>query len=290
MPHANVAPPLPVGLAAEIPSKLLIARHSVPVRATHWVNVVCLTFLLLSGLQIFNAHPSLYWGQYGADDDVSVLAIGAVEDGNDLRGVTRIGSLSVPTTGVLGASDVQGERVQRAFPSWATIPSYTDLSAGRRWHFFFAWLFVLNGLAYLSYGIWAGHFARDLKPTVDQLSPRHLAGEIASHARLRFPKGEEARRYNALQKLAYLAVIFVLLPMMIATGLTMSPGIDAVAPWLLDIFGGRQSARTIHFMAASLILGFVVVHIAMVLLSGAWNNMRSMVTGRYAIDVDRRQP
>src|SRR3954470_6436558 len=271
MSHAKVASPLPVGLPAETPSKLLIARHSVPVRATHWVNVLCLTFLLLSGLQIFNAHPSLYWGQYGADDDVSVLAIGAVEDGDDLRGVTRIGNVSIPTTGVLGASDVQGERVQRAFPSWATIPSYTDLSAGRRWHFFFAWLFVLNGLAYLSYGFWAGHFARDLMPTADQLTPIPLAGEIASHARLRFPKGEEARRYNGLQKLAYLAVIFLLLPMMLATGLTMSPGIDAVAPWLLDLFGGRQSARTIHFFAASLIVGFVGIHIAMVLASGAWN-------------------
>jgi thiosulfate reductase cytochrome b subunit len=288
MSHANYASPPPVDLARETPPKLLITRHSVPVRATHWVNVLCLTFLLLSGLQIFNAHPSLYWGQYGADDDASVLAIGAVEDGDDLRGVTRIGNVSIPTTGVLGASDVQGERVQRAFPSWATIPSYTDLSAGRRWHFFFAWLFVLNGLAYLSYGFWAGHFTCDLKPSADQLTPRHLAGEIASHARLRFPKGEEARRYNALQKLAYLAVIFVLLPMMLATGLTMSPGIDAVAPWLLDLFGGRQSARTIHFFAASLIVGFVGIHIAMVLASGAWNNLRSMVTGRYAIEVDRR--
>jgi thiosulfate reductase cytochrome b subunit len=290
MSNAHVVPPPSVARPAGTPSKLLIARHSVPVRVTHWVNVLCLSFLLLSGLQIFNAHPALYWGQYGADDDASVLAIGAVEDGEDLRGITRIGNISIPTTGVLGASDVQGERVQRAFPSWATIPSYTDLSAGRRWHFFFAWLFVLNGLVYLNYGFWAGHFARDLKPDASQLAPRHLAREVASHARLRFPKGEQARRYNVLQRLAYLSVIFMLLPMMLATGLTMSPGVDAVAPWLLDIFGGRQSARTIHFIAASLILGFVVVHIIMVLASGAWNNMRSMVTGRYAIDLDRSGP
>src|SRR3954453_17159675 len=104
MSHAPVVPPTPVALAVETPSKLLIIRHSVLVRTTHWVNVLCLSFLLLSGLQIFNAHPFLHWGQYGADDDASVLAIGAVEDGDDPSCVTRSRSLSIPTTGVLGAS------------------------------------------------------------------------------------------------------------------------------------------------------------------------------------------
>ena len=253
-------------------------------RVTHWLNVLCLSFLLLSGLQIFNAHPRLYWGQYGADADSPFVAIEAVSDGDDLRGVTRIGPLSIPTTGVLGASDVDGEPTPRAFPTWATIPSYQDLAAGRRWHFFFAWLFVINGLAYLVYGFAAGHFRRDLAPDADQLTPGHLAREIADHARLRFPKGDEARRYNALQKFAYLGVVFLLLPTMVATGLTMSPGFDAVAPWLVDLFGGRQSARTIHFISATLIVAFVLVHVAMVLVSGAFNNLRSMVTGRYAIE------
>ena len=122
------------------------------------------------------------------------------------------------------------------------------------------------------------------------MTPSHLAREIADHARLRFPKGAEARRYNALQKLAYLAVIFGLLPLMVATGLTMSPAFDAIAPWLLDLFGGRQSARTIHFITASLLVAFVAVHIAMVLLSGVFNNMRSMITGRYAIETERPSP
>jgi thiosulfate reductase cytochrome b subunit len=275
--------------ARQRPDKVIIYRHSGIVRITHWINVLCLTFLLLSGLQIFNAHPALYWGQYGANNDPSVLSIDAQEDGETIKGITRIGPFAVTTTGVLGASQSDGELTARAFPDWLTIPSYQDLATGRRWHFFFAWLFVINALVYLSYGIAVGHFRRDLTPTSDQITPRHLAQEIADHVRLRFPKGEEARRYNALQKLAYLAVIFILLPLMIATGLTMSPGFDAIAPWLLDVFGGRQSARTIHFVTASLIVAFVIVHLAMVVLSGPFNNLRSMITGRYAIEPERPQ-
>lgn len=267
--------------------KKLVFRHPLVVRLTHWMNVLCLFILLLSGLQIFNAHPSLYWGKYGADADPAFIDIRAYRDGNAIRGETRIGSLAIPTTGFLGASEYNGELKARAFPSWLTIPSYRDLSTGRRWHFFFAWVFVLNGLAYVLYGIIAGHFRRKLVPNPNELAPSHLAHEIADHARLRFPKGDKARHYNTLQKLAYLSVIFILLPLMVATGLTMSPAMDAAWPWLLDVFGGRQSARTIHFISATLIVGFVVVHVAMVLLSGVWNNLRSMVTGRYAIEVEK---
>lgn len=281
-------------LAADVPRRSrgrLVRRHSALVRVTHWINVVCLTLLLFSGLQIFNAHPALFWGQWGYEDDKAALAIGAVEDGDTIRGVTRIGGLSLTTTGVLGASaGTDGALEERAFPSWLTVPSYQDLSTGRRWHFFFAWVFVLNGFAYLVHGLARGHVRRDLLPSADQLTPRHLLREIADHARLRFPKGEEARRYNALQKLAYLAVIFVLLPGMVATGLTMSPGMDAAFPWLLDLFGGRQSARTLHFITASLLVLFVAVHIAMVVASGPWNNLRSMVTGRYAIRDEEPKP
>lgn len=263
--------------------KVLVYRHSVAVRLTHWINVFCLTFLLLSGLQIFNAHPMLYWGHYGADQDKPFISLGAEEDGDTIKGVTQVGDLSFPTTGVLGASRVDGELTARGFPEWLTIPSYQDLATGRRWHFFFAWLFVVNGVLYLLYGLWAGHFRRDLAPRAEELTPSHLAHEIADHARLRFPKGEAARHYNVLQKLTYCVVIFVLLPLMLLTGLTMSPAFDALVPFLLDVFGGRQSARTIHFITASLLVAFVVVHIAMVLLSGVFNNLRSMITGRYAI-------
>ena len=275
----ETSPPVP-------PAKILIRRHSLVTRLTHWINVLCLSLLLLSGLQIFNAHPSLYWGQYGADADPSWLSISAVEDGDTTQGVLRIGSLSIRTTGVLGVSRDNGDWNERGFPSWITIPSYQDLATGRRWHFFFAWLFVINGFVYLLYGFIAGHFRRDLAPTADEITPSHLKQEIANHARLRFPTGEKARHYNALQKLAYLIVIFLLLPLMIATGLTMSPGIDAGFPFLLDVFGGRQSARSIHFICAWTIVLFVIVHIVMVIVSGLWNNIRSMVTGRYAIEIE----
>lgn len=266
------------------PQTQLIRRHSIATRLTHWLNVLCLSMLLMSGLQVFNAYPSLHWGQYGANEDPSVVQIGSEQVGDRLRGFIRIGSLDLTTTGVLGVSNEQGEVTQRAFPSWITIPSYQDLASGRRWHFFFAWLFVINGLVYLAVGLLSGHFRRDLAPSGEEVTPRHLWHEIIQHARLRFPKGEDARQYNSLQKLTYILVIGILLPLMLFTGLTMSPGIDAGYPFLLDIFGGRQSARLIHFFSAWTIVLFVIVHVAMVVLSGFWNNMRSMVTGRYAIE------
>lgn len=144
-------------------------------------------------------------------------------------------------------------------------------------------MFVINGFVYVLYGLIGRHFRRDLAPTAEDVSPKNLWHEIKDHARLRFPKGEKAKRYNALQKLTYILVIFVLLPLMIGSGLTMSPAMDAGYPLLLDIFGGRQSARGIHFITAWALVAFVIVHVAMVILSGLWNNMRSMVTGRYAI-------
>lgn len=265
------------------PRTISIRRHSVVTRLTHWLNVLCLSFLLLSGLQIFNAHPELYWGHYGADGDPAVLTIGADDKGGEPRGFVRIAGLELPTTGVLGVSNVDGGQVSRAFPSWATIPSFQDLAAGRRWHFFFAWLFAINGIVYLGFSVLSGHFRKDLAPKPHELSPSHLGREVLDHARLRFPKGEEAKHYNSLQKLTYLAVIVVLLPLMVATGLAMSPGIDAAFPVLIEIFGGRQSARTVHFITASALVIFVVVHVAMVVLSGTWNNIRSMITGRYMI-------
>jgi thiosulfate reductase cytochrome b subunit len=281
--QSGVSPPVP-------PGKIYIRRHSIVTRLTHWLNVLCLTLLLMSGMQIFNAHPSLYWGQYGADTDPSWLQIGSVDDGDSIRGALRIGSLTIPTTGLLGASSQEGQLTARAFPAWATIPGYQDLATGRRWHFFFAWLFVINGLLYLLYGFLAGHFRRDLAPSGDEVMPRHIWQEIKEHARLRFPKGEAARHYNVLQKLTYIIVLFILLPLMVATGLTMSPAIDAGYPFLLDIFGGRQTARGIHFITAWSLVLFVIVHVVMVVLSGLWNNIRSMVTGRYAIRTEGPKP
>ena len=260
----------------------VIYRHSGTVRVTHWINALVLLVLLMSGLQIFNAHPALYLGAK-SDFDNPVMAMGAVQDGGALKGVTTIFGYAFPTTGVFGLSrDAESGYEDRGFPWWATLPGHRDLALGRRWHFFFAWLFLLNGLAYLLWSLASGHLRRDLAPSRQEL--KHVGASIAEHARLKFPKGEDAKRYNVLQKLAYLAVALLLLPLMLLTGLTMSPGMDAALPALLDLFGGRQSARTIHFIAATGIVVFVVVHLVMVLLSGVWNNLRSMITGRYVVE------
>ena len=230
-------------------ARQLIRRHGSIVRLTHWANALALLLLLMSGLQIFNAHPALYWGVRS--------------------------TFAEPWLAIKGG-----------FPHWATLPGYKSLGDGRMWHFFFAWAFVVNGLLYLASGVLSGHIRRDLLPTREQLSPRHVWHEIATHARLQFPKGEAARRYNVLQKGAYLAVILLFLPLMLVTGLCMSPGFNAVIPWLPDLLGGRQSARTLHFLSAAVIVAFVVVHLVMVVASGLWNNLRSMIAGRYAIEVE----
>jgi thiosulfate reductase cytochrome b subunit len=260
-----------------------VKRHSLAVRITHWVNVLCLFVLLMSGLQIFNAHSALYFGEI-SDPERAVLTIGA-EGGADgaLTGFTTVGGHKFDTTGFLGLSTgYDGEPERRAFPSWLTWPGYRDLATGRLWHFFFAWAFVLNGLAYLTHSFLTGHVRRDLAPTKPEL--KHIGASITEHLRFRFPKGEEARRYNVLQKLAYLGIIFAVLPVTILAGLTMSPALNAAFPFMLDVFGGRQSARTIHFIGATTIVLFVFVHVFMVLVSGLWNNLRSMITGWYVIE------
>jgi thiosulfate reductase cytochrome b subunit len=260
-------------------------RHGRLLRVTHWINVVCFSLLLLSGLQIFDAHPALYVGN-ASDFNHPTLSIAARQTENGLVGETTILGHSFDTTGVLGLSNEDGQISQRAFPRWITLPSYLDLATGRRWHFFFAWLLVFNGLTYLTWGCASRHFDKVLLPTWRDLG--HIGREILEHLRLRFPRGEAAKRYNVLQQLAYIAVVFVLFPLMILTGLTMSPGVDSAAPQLLTLFDGRQTARLIHFLAASGLVLFVIVHLVMVVLSGAWNNVRSMITGWYDLGVPRK--
>jgi thiosulfate reductase cytochrome b subunit len=257
-------------------------RHKALVRIAHWINALCLAILLMSGLNIFNAHPALYWGN-ASDFGHPLLMLGAYQDdaGQVTRGVTQIGHKEFNTTGVLGASRFQGDLISRGFPSWATLPGGSWLAMARLWHFAFAWLFVLNAFVFFFYGLANGHFIRDILPSRANLA--HLGKEILDHARLRFPHGEEARRYNGLQKLAYSGVIFVLGPLIVLTGLSMSPTMDAAFPLLPALFGGRQAARTIHFLCAFSFLVFFIVHIAMVVLSGTWNNLRSMITGWYVI-------
>jgi thiosulfate reductase cytochrome b subunit len=256
-------------------------RHSWWVRVAHWLNALCLAILLMSGLSIFNAHPALYIGN-GADFAHPALSLTAEQDGDAVTGHTWIGMRQFDTTGILGASKEDGQWTMRGFPSWATLPGPQWLAMGRQWHFAFAWILVINGLLFFAYGVWSGHFRRDLAPTKKDIAD--LPHEIGQHARLKFPHGEAARHYNGLQKLAYGSVIFILGPLIVLTGLTMSPTMDAAFPILPWIFGGRQTARTIHFLCAFSFLGFFLVHIAMVVLSGTWNNLRSMITGWYAID------
>ena len=281
-----VSEPSPVaGTPAAPPRREVIYRHAVVVRATHWINVLSFALLLMSGLCIFNYHPALYWGSYGYRGVPSFASIdSAIDPGSgEPVGVTRIGRWSFVTTGVLGVSyDPERGTVRRAFPVWLTLPR-TDLGAARDWHFLMAWLLVANGAVYLLFGALSGHFRRDLAPAADQLRMRHILGDVRDHIRLRVPRGDAARRYNVLQKLAYLTVVFLLLPVMVLSGLTMSPAVTAALPGLLDLFGGRQSARTIHFLVADLLVLFVLVHVFEVVLAGVVNGMRSMITGRYVI-------
>jgi len=255
----------------------LVQRHRAPTRIWHWLNALSVFVMLMSGLMIFNAHPHLYWGQFGANPDKSWLDI--------YPGHIRIGPLHIPTPGILGVTPHGGRFV--AFPPLVTIPTHYNLAGAREWHFAFAWVLVVPGVIFLLWGIIGRHFRRDLAPSRSELQPRHLLHDISEHARLRFPTGAAALRYNILQKLAYCSVIFVLLPGVILTGLTMSPGMDAAWPWLLQIFGGRASARSIHFLCAMGLAAFILIHLVMVALAGPLNEVRSMVTGRYRLPKER---
>jgi thiosulfate reductase cytochrome b subunit len=226
---------------APVPKR--VYRHRLPVRVMHWINVACLVVLLMSGLNIFNAHPALYWGQ-GSDFGHAWFSI----------------------TG---------------FPGWATIPGNHWLAMARHWHFFFAWLFVVNGLCYLAYTIASRHLSRDLLPTRGEL--RGIGSSIREHLKLHHPTGEAALRYNVLQNLTYLLVIFVLLPLVVLAGFAMSPRLDALLPGWIELLGGRQSARSLHFIAASGLLLFTLVHVFEVIVAGVWNELRSMVTGWYEV-------
>jgi thiosulfate reductase cytochrome b subunit len=260
----------------------LTYRHRLPVRIMHWINVLCLFVLVGSGLQIFVAHPALYWGDASTFAKPAFSLKGQRGPDGAMRGTTQIGSLRFDSTGVLGVSDnMMGKPVARAFPTWATIPGARNLAQGRRWHFFFAWLFVLNGLAYWLWSWRARHLREDLLPTGGEL--RGIGASIVEHAKFHHPTGEAAARYNVLQKLAYLLVIFVLAPGIVLLGLAMSPHMDSVLGWMVDLVGGRQSARTWHFIFCFAFVGFILVHVFMVVVTGPLNQLRAMITGRYRI-------
>lgn len=240
----------------------LVRRHHLFTRAWHWTNVVTVTVMLMSGLMIFNAHPRLYWGHYGAN------------------------AAGHPDPAWLDLSHINGGV---PFPPAVTIPSHYSLADARLWHFAFAWVLAIAFTLYLLWSLVRGHLRRDLAPKLAELSPAHLWHDIKAHARLRFPTGIAALQYNILQKLAYGSVLLVMLPGIILTGISMSPGLNAAFPWLVELFGGRQSARSIHFLCAAGLFGFFLVHIAMVVLAGPINEVRSMLTGWYRLPTEREE-
>lgn len=219
-----------------------IRRHALATRVWHWVNAAAIFILIGSGLGISNAHPRLYWGRYGANFDHAWA--------------------SLPR-----------------FPAWLTIPANYNLALSRRWHLFFALVLAFSLLAYMLASLLNRHFRRDLSVTRDDLSPAMLAEDARDHLAFRFHDADDPGRYNRLQKLSYVAVIFVALPLVVFTGIALSPGMNAAWPWLLDVFGGRQSARSLHFIAMVVIAAFTIVHLALVILAGWWNELRSMLTG-----------
>ena len=258
----------------------LVKRHRLSTRIWHWTNALSLLVLFMSGLMIFNAYPRLHWGDFGSIHDSAWLEIG----GDAQRGYLKIGASEIPTTGVLGHwRNAEGEMRTRAFPSWATIPSRFSLPLARSWHLAFAWILSIGLTLYMLRSLFNGHVRKDLHIRRAEWSPRHILYDIKDHARLRFPTGAAALNYNILQKLSYIGVIFILLPLMIATGLCMSPGMNAGMPWLPELFGGRQSARSVHFICCFLLLGFFFVHMMMVLLAGSFNEVRSIITGWYRV-------
>lgn len=215
-------------------------KHRLSTRLWHWVNVLALVIMFMSGLNISNAHPYLYWGQWGFEP--------------------RMAWLNVIN-----------------FPGWATIPGYYDLAGARQWHVLFAWVFAVGLLLYMVVALVNGHFRRDIVTRPREWRWSAIRADIVAH--LRFDFDSHAGKYNFLQKLAYGIVLFIMLPLMIATGMTISPGSDAAFPWLVDVFGGRQSARSIHFIVAWGLFGFLLLHVTLVLISHPVRYMREMITG-----------
>lgn len=224
----------------------LIHRHALATRLWHWLNAIAIVILLGSGLGISNAHPRLYWGRYGANFDAAWAQL-------------------------------------PHFPAWITIPGSYNLAISRRWHLFFALVLAFGLLAFMVASLINRHIQRNLRVRAAELTPAHLAEDVRDHLAFRFHDADDPGAYNTLQKLSYVLVIFGAIPLMIFTGLALSPGMDAAWPWLLELFGGRQSARSLHFIAAALIGGFTVVHLALVILAGVGNELRSMVTGWWKV-------
>ncbi len=223
-------------------------RHTAIVRATHWITALCFFALLLTGIEILISHPRFYWGETGNVLTPSLFDLPIPAS----RGAVKTGYGYV-------------------------LPDQNGWS--RALHFQAGWAAVLTGLLYALSSLLSGHFRKNLFPTRTDLSWRSLSTEIANHVRFKPPTEAEAWSYNVLQRLAYVFVIFLVFPLMIWTGLAMSPGFTSAFPITATIFGGQQSARTIHFFATLFLVLFLLIHVAMVCLAGFSSRMRAMITG-----------
>ena len=244
------------GSASADQAKTFTSRHSALVRVTHWIITLCFFALLVTGVEVLISHPRFYWGETGNDLTAPLFKI-PIPSSRDL----------VPTGYGYVLPDQNG---------WS-----------RALHFQSAWILVLTGLLYGIYGFFTGHFLKNLLPSKADLSARGLSTAIARHLRFKRPSEAEAWSYNVPQRLTYLAVIFVLFPLVIWTGLAMSPTFTAAFPGTVVLLGGRQSARTIHFFVSIALVVFLVVHIAMIFLAGFWSRTRAMITGRAGTRMER---
>jgi len=227
-------------------------RHAALVRVTHWITVFCFVALLVSGIEILISHPRFYWGEVGNSVSSAVFKI-------PIPSSRR----TVPTGYGYVLSDQNG---------W-----------NRYLHFEAAWALVLTGVIYVVFGLWTRHFGKNLFPDKADRTWAAFWRVIAHHLRMAPPDETEKHTYNALQRITYLAVIFVWFPLVIWTGLAMSPTLNAAVPWVVNALGGRQSARTLHFFVSVVLVLFLMVHVVMVVLTGFAVRMREMITGTTAV-------
>jgi thiosulfate reductase cytochrome b subunit len=251
-----------------------VYRHPLLVRVTHWVTALALIVLAMSGMQIFNAHPALYASDASQFNHPIFSIQAALSPTAQDVGYVQIGPWRINTTGVLGfGPDGMGGMSPRAFPAWATIPTYQDLADGRRWHIFFAWIFGLCALVYARWAIALLPTRADVRDLPRALREHLVPWRVAASAKL-----------NPLQKFSYFGIVFIVAPIVIVSGMALSPAIDAHAHWLTQMFGGRQFARIWHFGAMLALMAFFVVHLIMVALTGLVNNLRSMITGWLVVE------
>jgi len=260
-------------------------RHPLPVRVWHWVNAAAVVVLLMTGLLIFDIHPHLYWGESGQEGEGAFLSLSGTHlDRPAPDTQLQIGRLRWNTTGVLGS--VIDDGFGGKYLLVAAAPEDWQFGATRGWHFAFAWFLGLSLPLYGAYLLASGRLNRVLLPTRGDLKPRNILHELWQHARLERARGESSRHYNFLQKISYLVVLFVLIPAMVLSGLSMSNAVTAAFPDLATLFGGHQSARSVHFIAAMLLLAFVLVHVFQVIVAGI-NTTRSMITGRFVVEREK---